>query len=156
MKSTHASNNASALRITGAMIDCAAEALERLLEFSQPADAVLSSYFREHRELGGRERGFVAETCYAVLRRKRQLEKLVAPAKSARWLVLARCCASAVSASANWPSWFPQRKRIGCLNSRRAPNQKWDWPTRPTCPTGWRRSCRCACRCPSCWTWRAG
>jgi len=89
MKSTHASNNASALRITGAMIDCAAEALERLLEFSQPADAVLSSYFREHRELGGRERGFVAETCYAVLRRKRQLEKLVAPAKSARWLVLA-------------------------------------------------------------------
>jgi 16S rRNA (cytosine967-C5)-methyltransferase len=89
MKSTHEANSSSPLRITAAMIDRAGEALERLLEFSQPADAVLSTYFREHRELGGRERGFVAETCYAVLRRKRQLEKLVAPAKSARWLVLA-------------------------------------------------------------------
>jgi len=89
MKSTHESNSSSTLRITSAVIDRAGEALERLLEFAQPADAVLSGYFREHRELGGRERGFVAETCYAVLRRKRQLEKLVAPAKSARWLVLA-------------------------------------------------------------------
>ncbi|MCX7174183.1 MAG: RsmB/NOP family class I SAM-dependent RNA methyltransferase [Proteobacteria bacterium] len=77
------------MRITPAMIDHAGEALNRLLDFTQPADAVLSAYFREHRDLGGRERGFVAETCYAVLRRKRQLEKLVAPAKSARWLLLA-------------------------------------------------------------------
>jgi len=89
MKPAHNTNSSSDLRITAAMIDRAGEALERLLEFSQPADAVLSSYFRQHRQLGGRERGFVAETCYAVLRRKRQLEKLVAPAKNARWLVLA-------------------------------------------------------------------
>ncbi len=76
-------------RITSAMIGHASDALSRLLDFTQPADAVLSAYFREHRTLGGRERGFVAETCYAVLRRKRQLEKLVFPAKSPRWLVLA-------------------------------------------------------------------
>lgn len=82
-------NNLPEARITAAMIDHASEALSRLLDFSQPADALLSAYFREHRILGGRERGFVAETCYAVLRRKRQLEKLVAPAKNARWLVLA-------------------------------------------------------------------
>ena len=89
MKPTKSSNGSPEMRITSAMIDHASEALSRLLDFSQPADALLSTYFREHRTLGGRERGFVAETCYAVLRRKRQLEKLVAPAKSARWLVLA-------------------------------------------------------------------
>ncbi len=71
------------------MIGHAGDALARLLEFSQPADAILSTYFREHRTLGGRERGFVAETCYSVLRHKRQLEKLVQKAKSPRWLVLA-------------------------------------------------------------------
>ena len=77
------------ISITAAMIGHAGDALSRLLEFTQPADAVLSAYFREHRVLGGRERGFVAETCYAVLRHKRQLEKLVFPAQSPRWLVLA-------------------------------------------------------------------
>ncbi|MFA6313606.1 MAG: RsmB/NOP family class I SAM-dependent RNA methyltransferase [Sterolibacterium sp.] len=89
MKSAETMIKSTATRITPAMIDHAGEALQRLLDFTQPADAVLSAYFREHRDLGGRERGFVAETCYAVLRRKRQLEKLVAPAKSARWLLLA-------------------------------------------------------------------
>ncbi len=76
-------------RISASMIDHASDALARLLDFTQPADVLLSAYFREHRVLGGRERGFVAETCYAVLRRKRSLEKLVYPAKSPRWLVLA-------------------------------------------------------------------
>ncbi|MDD5174876.1 MAG: RsmB/NOP family class I SAM-dependent RNA methyltransferase [Sterolibacterium sp.] len=76
-------------RINSAMIDHASDALTLLLDFTQPADAVLSAYFRVHRTLGGRERSFVAETCYAVLRRKRLLEKLVHPAKSPRWLVLA-------------------------------------------------------------------
>ncbi len=79
----------STARISAAMIDHAGDALSRLLEFSQPADGVLSAYFREHRNLGGHERGFIAETCYTVLRRKRQLEKLVHPARSSRWLLLA-------------------------------------------------------------------
>jgi len=89
MKPNKEPSHPSTQRITPAMIDHAGEALERLMAFTQPADAVLSGYFRENRELGGRERGFVAETCYAVLRRKRQLEKLVAPARRARWLMLA-------------------------------------------------------------------
>lgn len=79
----------TATRINSAMIDHASDALAILLDFNQPADAALSAYFRAHRTLGGRERGFVAETCYAVLRRKRLLERLVQPAKSPRWLVLA-------------------------------------------------------------------
>ena len=35
---------------------------------------MLSRYFREHRDLGQNERAFVAETAFAVLRRKRSLE----------------------------------------------------------------------------------
>jgi len=45
-----------------------------MLQFSRPADQALSSYFRRHRGLGRQERAFVAETTFAVLRRKRSLE----------------------------------------------------------------------------------
>ncbi|MFA7279191.1 MAG: RsmB/NOP family class I SAM-dependent RNA methyltransferase [Sterolibacterium sp.] len=79
----------SSTRINAALIAHAADALTRLLNFTQPADAVLSTYFREQRQLGGRERGFIAESCYAVLRHKRSLERLVEPAKGARRLILA-------------------------------------------------------------------
>lgn len=76
-------------RITPSMIANAATALEKLLTFTQPADAVLSEFFREHRSLGIRERGFIAETGYAVLRKKRFLEKLLAPVVTPRRLILA-------------------------------------------------------------------
>ena len=76
-------------RITPGMIANAAAVLEKLLAFSQPADAVLSEFFREHRALGSRERGFIAETVYAVLRRRRLLEKLVQPIATPRRLILA-------------------------------------------------------------------
>ena len=58
------------------LMDFATEALNELLDFAHPADAVLSRYFRENRSLGPRERTFVAETCYTVLRRRRSLERL--------------------------------------------------------------------------------
>ncbi len=70
------------------MVDGAVLALEALLRFEQPADAVLSAYFRERKQLGGRERAFIAETVYTVLRRRRLLGKL-APQATARQLVLA-------------------------------------------------------------------
>ncbi|MFV5746300.1 hypothetical protein AADQ37_24485, partial [Escherichia coli] len=44
--------------------------LARLLHFAAPADMVVSQYFREHHELGHRERGIIAEAAFAVLRRK--------------------------------------------------------------------------------------
>ena len=75
--------------ITPGMLANAAAALEKLLTFSQPADAVLSEFFRERRSLGMRERGFIAETAYTVLRKKRLLEKLAAPAVTPRRFVLA-------------------------------------------------------------------
>ena len=56
-----------------------------VLNFSGPADEVLSRYFRARRELGQRERAFVAEAVFAVLRRKRSRE---AAAQSAQPRVL--------------------------------------------------------------------
>ena len=49
-------------------------ALSELLTFARPADQALSAYFRSHRNLGQQDRAFIAETAFAVLRRKRSLE----------------------------------------------------------------------------------
>jgi 16S rRNA (cytosine967-C5)-methyltransferase len=53
-----------------ALIDACADLLREVLRFEHPADAVVSRFFREHRSLGPRERATLAETTYAVLRRK--------------------------------------------------------------------------------------
>lgn len=53
-----------------ALLDACADLLAQVLRFDHPADAVVSRYFREHRALGPRERATLAETAYAVLRRK--------------------------------------------------------------------------------------
>jgi 16S rRNA (cytosine967-C5)-methyltransferase len=77
------------IKITAQMLDAASELLRQLLTFAQPADAVISRYFREHRDLGPRERAFIAETVYSVLRRRRLLERICGPQPKARQLVLA-------------------------------------------------------------------
>jgi len=53
-----------------ALLDACADLLQQVLRFDHPADAVVSRYFREHRSLGPRERATLAETVYAVLRKK--------------------------------------------------------------------------------------
>jgi len=77
------------MRISPNQIDAAAKALRDLLEFAAPADAVLSKFFREHRVLGQRDRAFIAETAYTVLRRRRLLEHLLGAEMTPRRLVLA-------------------------------------------------------------------
>ena len=62
------------MRPTPALLAHAESALAELLTFSRPADQALSAYFRSHRNLGQQDRAFVAETVFAVLRRKRSLE----------------------------------------------------------------------------------
>ncbi len=81
--------NELSLQISTDMIGAATDVVATLLEFSQPADAVLSNYFRNNRQLGQRDRAFVADTAYAVLRRKRFLEALCGEKHSPRQLVLA-------------------------------------------------------------------
>src|SRR5688572_30153205 len=55
---------------------------------TQPADAVLSAYFRSARSLGQHDRAFVAETVFGVLRRRYGLEYQTGAA-TARQLLLA-------------------------------------------------------------------
>ena len=62
------------MRPTPALLAHAEAALVELLTFSRPADQGLSAYFRSHRNLGQQDRAFIAETVFAVLRRKRSLE----------------------------------------------------------------------------------
>ena len=62
--------------MTPAELTHAIEALEGCLDFSRPADVQLSQFFRNYPKLGGRERGFIAETVYGVLRRLRTLNHL--------------------------------------------------------------------------------
>jgi 16S rRNA (cytosine967-C5)-methyltransferase len=45
-----------------------------MLDFARPADQTMSAYFRAHRNFGPKERAFIAETVFAVLRRRRSLE----------------------------------------------------------------------------------
>ena len=59
-----------------ALLDLTTELLRAVLRLESPADAVVSAYFRQHRELGPRERHVLAETAYAVLRRKLLFEHL--------------------------------------------------------------------------------
>ena len=62
------------MRLTPALLARASAALAAMLEFSRPADEVLSLFFRRERDLGQTERAFIAEAAFAVLRRKRSLE----------------------------------------------------------------------------------
>ena len=59
-----------------ALLDLATELLRSLLRFDAPADAVVSAFFRRQRALGPRERHTLAETAYAVLRRRLTLQHL--------------------------------------------------------------------------------
>lgn len=46
------------------------EVLREVLRFTGPADVILSHFFRDHRQIGGRDRGVIAEAVYAFLRNK--------------------------------------------------------------------------------------
>ncbi len=77
------------MTITPAQIQSASQALRSVLRFDYPADSVLSRYFRDMHEIGARDRAFVAEAVYGVVRRKRTLERLCGPEASTRQLILA-------------------------------------------------------------------
>ena len=53
-----------------ALLELATELLHRVLQFKQPADNIVSDFFRENRALGSRERHTLAETTYTVLRQR--------------------------------------------------------------------------------------
>jgi 16S rRNA (cytosine967-C5)-methyltransferase len=51
------------------LLELATELLREVLKFEQPADVLVSGFFRQHRALGPRERHALAETTYDVVRR---------------------------------------------------------------------------------------
>ncbi len=53
-----------------ALLDLGADLLRAVLKLDAPADGIVSAFFRQHRALGHRERHVLAETTYAVLRRR--------------------------------------------------------------------------------------
>ncbi|MDD0840530.1 RsmB/NOP family class I SAM-dependent RNA methyltransferase [Curvibacter sp. HBC61] len=59
-----------------ALLDACAELVRLTLLFEHPADSVVSRFFRDHRNLGPRERATLAETTYNVLRQKLRFEYL--------------------------------------------------------------------------------
>ncbi|WP_018608742.1 RsmB/NOP family class I SAM-dependent RNA methyltransferase [Uliginosibacterium gangwonense] len=74
--------------ITSVQLDAAGEALQDVLRFEFPADNVLSGFFRMNRNIGARDRSFVAEAVYGVLRNYRQVKTLAGQDARARKLVL--------------------------------------------------------------------
>ena len=77
------------MRVTAGLLSHAEAALSGILELSGPADQTLSRYFRSHGELGPRERGFIAEATFAVLRRRRSLEAAAGSAQPSDLLAAA-------------------------------------------------------------------
>lgn len=55
----------------------AAELLNLIFEQNLPADRQMERFFRQHRNMGSKDRGFTAETVYGVLRRKASLKYLL-------------------------------------------------------------------------------
>jgi 16S rRNA (cytosine967-C5)-methyltransferase len=77
-----------------ALLELATELLHRVLQFQQPADNVVSDFFRQQRALGVRERHTLAETTYAVLRRRLLYQHLAQSGKGEmerRLAILAWC-----------------------------------------------------------------
>lgn len=77
------------MRLHPSLIKHSETLLAELLRAQYAADATVSRYFREHREIGHQDRAFIAETVYAVLRRKRSLLARCGEQPGARRLILA-------------------------------------------------------------------
>jgi 16S rRNA (cytosine967-C5)-methyltransferase len=71
-----------------AQLDAIVHALTIVLPARAPADTQLRQFFRDNKNLGGRDRALIADTVYAALRRRRLLEK-VTPKATPREIALA-------------------------------------------------------------------
>src|SRR5436190_10141815 len=64
-----------------ALLELATDLLHKVMQFDAPADGVVSAFFREHRDLGPRERHTLAETTYTVLRQRLLFQHLAQSGK---------------------------------------------------------------------------
>jgi 16S rRNA (cytosine967-C5)-methyltransferase len=78
----------STTHLSRAHLEAIVHALSIILPARAPADAQLRQFFRDHKNLGHRDRGLIADTVYAALRRRRMLEH-VTPDGTPREMALA-------------------------------------------------------------------
>jgi 16S rRNA (cytosine967-C5)-methyltransferase len=78
-----------ARRFHRALLQSCSEVFAAVLPLVRPADGALSAYFREHRELGQRDRALIADSVYAALRRRRLLERIAGPGGARRYVLAA-------------------------------------------------------------------
>ena len=76
------------MNLSRAQLDTIVQALTVVLPANAPADSQLRQFFRDNKNLGHRDRGIVADTVYAALRRRRLLEH-VTPHATPREMALA-------------------------------------------------------------------
>ena len=72
------------MKLSRAQLDAVVDALTVILPARAPADAQLRTFFREHKNLGQRDRALIADTVYAALRRRRMLEHVTPQPRRAR------------------------------------------------------------------------
>ncbi|MEO8991648.1 MAG: RsmB/NOP family class I SAM-dependent RNA methyltransferase [Nitrosospira sp.] len=65
------------MRLTPAHLDMATAALRAVLPLEHPADSILRHFFRENPTLGVKDRAFVAETVFGILRHRFFIERAV-------------------------------------------------------------------------------
>ena len=76
------------MQIGKPQLESIVQALTVILPARQPADVSLHHFFREHKNLGSKDRAIIADTVYAALRRRRYLEH-VTPEATPREIALA-------------------------------------------------------------------
>jgi 16S rRNA (cytosine967-C5)-methyltransferase len=67
-----------------ALLDACAELVRLTLQFNHPADAVVSRFFRDNRNLGPRERATLSDTVFQVLRQKLMFEHMARSGSGAK------------------------------------------------------------------------
>ena len=67
-----------------ALLDACAELVRLTLQFNHPADAIVSRFFRDNRNLGPRERATLSETVFKVLRQKLLFEHMARSGSGAK------------------------------------------------------------------------
>ncbi|NGY06032.1 RsmB/NOP family class I SAM-dependent RNA methyltransferase [Solimonas terrae] len=74
-----AAPSSAVTRIRAAHWQAAALLLEKIRDDRQAADVALGHWFREHRQMGGRDRGHVTALVYGVLRDAMRLQRMAGP-----------------------------------------------------------------------------
>jgi 16S rRNA (cytosine967-C5)-methyltransferase len=72
------------LRLTSIVVDHLSWLLGRVLRLDGAADAIMSRFFKEHPQLGARDRSLIAEACFHALRHYATLKWLLQPAVAVR------------------------------------------------------------------------